>query len=303
MRFLILIGFLSFVSEALVMASSLARTTESQDVGAAIGICRGRVISVEAFRHPTNGGIFSRAKIQVLETLKGAFESQITVVQRGGMIEGEGEVSGLAAPLVVGDERVWFLAQRADGTLEIQRGAAGALPAAGGLSSVARMRRLRLVSRTAGATPTRVLVGEDFESVSGVQQANSGSPTGVTGLLLDNSDVPARFLAPDRGEPIPYWVDATALPAGVSQTQALTAVSQALAAWSAVTGIAFRFDGLTSFGMSAADVDISDEKLRIQLHDTFNEISPSSVLGVGGRAFTNVSSLLTAGGGGASQWR
>jgi len=298
MRFLILIGFLSFVSEALVMASSLARTTESQDVGAAIGICRGRVISVEAFRHPTNGGIFSRAKIQVLETLKGAFESQITVVQRGGMIEGEGEVSGLAAPLVVGDERVWFLAQRADGTLEIQRGAVGALPAAGGLSSVARMRRLRLVSRTAGATPTRALVGEDFESVSGVQQANSGSPTGVTGLLLDNSDVPARFLAPDRGEPIPYWVDATALPAGVSQTQALTTVSQALAAWSAVTGIAFRFDGLTSFGMSAADVDISDEKLRIQLHDTFNEISPSSVLGVGGRAFTNVSSLLTAGGGG-----
>ncbi len=298
MRSLILIGFLSFVSEALVMASSLARTTESQDMGAAIGICRGRVISVEAFRHPTNGGIFSRAKIQVLETLKGAFESQITVVQRGGMIEGAGEVSGLAAPLVVGDERVWFLAQRADGTLEIQRGSAGALPAAGGLSSVARMRRLRLVSRTAGATPTRALVGEDFESVSGVQQANSGSPTGVTGLLLDASNIPARFLAPDRGEPIPYWVDATALPAGVSQTQALTAVSQALAAWSAVTGIAFQFEGLTSFGMSAADVDVSDEKLRIQLHDTFNEISPSSVLGVGGRAFTNVSSLLTAGGGG-----
>jgi hypothetical protein len=298
MRTLLFIGLIGFAAEAFVSASSLTRTSENEDVSAATGICRGRVVSVEAFRHPLNGGIFSRAKIQVIEALKGTFQSQVTVIQRGGMIGGEGETNGLAAPLMVGDERIWFLTLRADGSLEVLRGAAGAPSAVRGLASVARMRRLRLVSKTAGATPTRALVGEDFGSISGVQQANSGSGTGITGLLSDTANIPARFLAPDRGEPIPYLVDAAVLPTGVSQTQALNAVSQALAAWSAVTGITFRFDGLASFGISAANVNVSDEKLRIQLHDSYNEISAGSVLGIGGRAFTNVSSIFTGGGGG-----
>ena len=117
-------------------ASSLKQTTESEAVRAAAGICRGRVVSVEAFRHPVHGGIFSRARIHVLEAVKGNFQTHVTVVQRGGEIGREGESSGLAARLVVGEERIWFLALRPDGTLGVHRGGAGALPAGDGLSSM-----------------------------------------------------------------------------------------------------------------------------------------------------------------------
>ena len=108
------------------MAASLRQTTESEEVRAAAGICRGRVVSVEAFRHPVHRGIFSRARIQVLEAVKGTFQSEVTVVQRGGTLGGEGESTGLAAPFIAGEERIWFLTYSPDGTLGVHRGAAGA---------------------------------------------------------------------------------------------------------------------------------------------------------------------------------
>lgn len=299
-RVSVLIGTLLFGSTLASIASSLVRTSETEDVRAATGICRGRVLSVEAFRHPVKGGIFTRARIRVVEALKGRFPAEITIVQRGGFIDGVGETEGREVPLRVGEERVWFLTQKEDGTLAISRGPAGAPSASGSLTSIARLRRLRLVSNSGLRATAPVIHGEDFAEVTGVQQANSGSGTGASGLLLSDG-FPGRFTAPDRGEPVPYLVDADFLPAGVTQAQALTAVSQALAAWTAVTGIQFQFEGVTSFGVSAANILTEDEKLRIQLHDQYGEISASSVLGIGGREVTDVSSTFAATGGGGGQ--
>ena len=39
---------------------------------------------------------------------------------------------------------------------------------------------------------------------------------------------------PDQGRPIEYLVDADALPAGITQTQALAAVADAFEAWATV---------------------------------------------------------------------
>jgi len=120
----------------------------------------------------------------------------------------------------------------------------------------------------------------------------SGPLSSVTGLLLDGNLLASRFLLPDRGEPIPYVVDADTLPAGMTLDQALGAVRQAFAAWAAVTSLKFTFEGLQSFQKSSAVMTNQDGKIRIQLHDAYHYLSPlngfgPNTLGVGGRfAFT-----------------
>ncbi|WP_395752024.1 matrixin family metalloprotease [Prosthecobacter sp.] len=289
-----------------LQASSLAPTSEQEDVKAALGICTGRITSLESFRHPLRGGIFTRVKISVTEAIKGRFPASITLIQRGGSLDGESESTGLAGAFAVGEERLFYVTKRADGSLELLRGFASAenigsaLPRHG-FASMLKLRRLRLLAAAAGTTQTAPVSGGDFSSQAGVQQANSGTPSSAVGLLVDGNNIPARLLAPDRGEQIGYLVDVQALPTGISQVQALNAVTQALAAWSAVTGISFRFDGLQDFGQSAASVSIDDERLRIQLHDLYGEISGATTLGVGGRATTNVSNDFTTTGGGGGQ--
>ncbi|MFO1514208.1 MAG: hypothetical protein U1F83_15055 [Verrucomicrobiota bacterium] len=95
--------------------------------------------------------------------------------------------------------------------------------------------------------------------------------------------VNTRFLQPDRGEPIPYLIDADALPAGITLAQATNAVQQALNAWTAVTSLKFKLEGIVSFGQAASTITTKDERLRIQLHDNYNVITTPNVLGIGGR--------------------
>lgn len=294
-------GLLVSSLSPLAQASSRVPRTEAQEVRAATGICLGRVERIESFRHPQRGGIFTRVTINVLEGLKGRFPAKITLVQRGGTVGDESEASGANTALRIGEERLFHLLRRADGSLEPLGGSAVAGRVTNAFASQQKLRRVRQLA--AAVQSAALITGEDFSTEAGVQQASSGGGGGATstGLLVDGSGIPNRFLAPDRGEPIGYLVDAEALPTGVTQAQALTAVSQALAAWSAVTGITFRYDGLQNFGMSAADVTTQDERLRIQLHDLYNEIPASSVLGIGGYASTNVSSDFTSTGGGGGQ--
>lgn len=285
----------------LLRASSLAPVSEETQVRAAHGICRARVDAIEAFRHPQRGGIFSRVHLTVLEAVKGRFPAQITFLQRGGVLaSGEGESSGAAAALQIGDERLFHLVRRADGTLELLRGAADAEKVTARFASQQRLRRVRQLA--AANASAELISGSDYGAETGTQQAASGGGGGnATGLLVDGGGIPARFIGPDRGEPIGYLVDVQALPAGISEAQALNAVSQALAAWSAVTGLTFRYDGLQNFGLAAPDVTTDDERLRIQLHDLFGEITGPTTLGIGGRSFTNVSSSFSATGGGGGQ--
>jgi hypothetical protein len=287
-------------------ASSLAPTSEQEDVKAALGICIGRITGLESFRHPQRGGICTRVKITVLEAIKGHFPAALTIIQRGGMIGGESESTGLTGTFAVGDLRLFYVTKRTDGSLELLRGFAGAenigsAPPRRGFASQLKLRRVRQLAAADTTTQSTPISGGDFSSQTGVQQANSGTPSNAVGLLADGNNIPARLLAPDRGETIGYLVDVQALPSGITQGQALTAVTQALAAWSAVTGINFRFDGLQNFGQSAAAVSIDDERLRLQLHNSYGEITGSTTLGIGGRATTNVSNTFANTGGGGGQ--
>lgn len=73
-------------------------------------------------------------------------------------------------------------------------------------------------------------------------------------------------------------MDADALPAGLTQAQALGAVSNAFRAWANVTSLRFAFAGVTSFGTAASNVATNDGRIRVQLHDLYGSIGGSTTL-------------------------
>jgi len=299
-----LIVFAVALHAPLALGSSLEPTTEAEDFAAAAGVCRARVVSVEAFRHPVRGGIFARVRFELLESIKGSFRKNFTIVQRGGMVDGQGESTGLGVDFRPGDEFLLHIGKRGDGTLSVLRGSNGAALLASETKAVAssaskKLARLRLLTRP----EIRAAVigsGEDFSGVQGMNTAASLGAVSSSGLLVDTNSIPSRFTAADRGEPIGYLVDAQTLPSGINQAVALQAVTNALAAWSAQTSLIFRFDGLQDFGMSAADVTTADGRIRISLHDSFGEIPSSSTLGIGGRSYVYSGGLGTTGGDGGA---
>ncbi len=306
------IGLQSFVSQA---TSFLPFTTDRQ-IQDASAIFRGSVMNLQSYAD-TNGLIFTRAVFQVEEVFKGKLPNMVDVVYRGGAVGNRGEMMGSSLQLQVGEDLLMFVARRSDGTLFAVRGEAGALTLpnsknatlprfAAGQNALAQLR-----TQVAGG----VLQGEDLsdqaassndlaapavESNVSPQVAPSSS---ATNLIVGTDGLGARFVVPDRGDAIPYLIDADHLPAGISQTQAVTAVQTALAAWTNVTSLRYRFAGIQSFGMAAPNVTNNDGYLRIQLHDHYNFIGSISntsgdVLGDGGHSWVvqNLPAGWTTGG-------
>lgn len=270
--------------------SSHRRTDLNDRVSAARAICRGEVLSVRSFRDPGHGRIYTRAVVRVLETCKGRFPDRVQLVHRGGVLGTEGEFDGHAPRLRVGEERLFFLSRRTDGTLVCANGGIDAIP----LHELSRSAGRAWVERVRASVLSQAEEGGDvtdqaatLESASVVSL--SAAPGGPNGLLVDDRGISARFLQPDRGGSIPYLVDADHLPAGLTVERALQAVDEAMAAWAEATSVSFEFAGLESFGMAAANVAEFDGILRLQLHDFYNYILGSSALGIGGRGyFSNV---------------
>ena len=144
----------------------------------------------------------------------------------------------------------------------------------------------------------RILHAEALDDPDSDANGSGGGPTS-SGFLEGSTGIPGRFTIPDQGRPIGYFVDADALPDGVTQAEALAAVRAAFAAWAEATDISFRFCGVQSFGVAATDVPVPDNPtIYVQLHDLHGAISSSSSLGIGGRnvVFSDYSS--NGGGGG-----
>lgn len=267
-------------------ALTIAPTPPDQRVQNAVAICHATVLGSESFRSSTDGGIYTRTWLRVNEAFKGKFPTTITVVHRGGRVGEEGEISSDAPKLKVGEERLFLLGQRVDGTLFVDNGASGApsLASAGltktASSTVTDPNALALLSAARTRYPSAS--GPDLTA----QGASLLAPMAVPGLATNAAGVSRRFTAGDRGEPIEYLVDADFLPNGVTQAQALTVVSNAFQAWANVTGLRFKFIGVTSFGVTAANVNTNDGRIRLQLHDQYGSIGGSSTLGVGGNSFS-----------------
>lgn len=264
---------------------TVAPATPDERVQNAIAICHATVLGAESFRSEADGGIYTRTWLRVNEAFKGKFPATITVIHRGGRVGDEGEVSSDAPKLKAGDERLFLLGQRADGTLFVDNGSSGA-PA---LARVGAVKTASVSVTDPNAVALLSAARTRYPSASGpdltAQAASLLVPLAVPGLSTNASGVSRRLTAGDRGEAIEYLVDADALPAGLTQAQALNAVSNAFRAWANVTSLRFTFAGITSFGVAVPNLSTNDGRIRLQLHDTYNYISGSSTLGIGGNSF------------------
>lgn len=266
-----------------------------ENSAAATAIFHGTVLKNQSYRNPADGVIYTRTTLRVDETFKGRCPGVITVVHRGGAVEGVGLLDDSAPRFQVGEERLLFVSRRADRTLfaaqgensarRLHRGKGGAL--VGEQADWMNTLRRRGNLRPAADSDVTDQAGDPALS-PGAVNAPSGDTGGVAtnGLLIASDGLPTRFPLPDRGEPIPYLVDATALPAGITLPQALNAVSNAMSAWARASSFRFAFAGTANFGNSADAITNNDGYFRIQLHDSYHVIAPGNVLGVGGSWFT-----------------
>lgn len=293
-----------------ILATSTRLVSLDESIHAATAICTGRVVGRTAFRNPSNGRIYTRTAIKVDEALSGIFPPQIAVTHRGGVLGGAGLVDSSAPRFALDEERIFFLGRRKDGSLFPHVGNAGALLLTRDTSrttkSVRRvysnenedlLRQIRLILRNTGQ------LGADLRAMDITGESIGDDLQNLRGLQTDASGISSRFISPDRAEAIEYLVDSDALPQGITQNEALTAVTTAFEAWSAVTTLKFSFVGLESFGQAAGNLDKQDGRIRIQLHDLYRDINEPSTLGVGGNDFLIASNFPNGGMGGSVDGR
>jgi Matrixin len=281
------------------LSLSLLPRTVDQQIDSSAAIFRGTVVSTAAFLD-SHGHIRTRIVFKVDEVFKGAVPNYVRLEQRGGVLGNRAEMSSFSPRFKAGEQRLVMVGRRSDGTLYSARGPASAWKL--GTTSVTDGNQTatlsegqdvlnQLRSRTAaGPLPGADVTGQaDSGSTEPVIQSGPipmGQPQSTaTNLMTELGGIPERFLQPDRGEPIPYWIDADYLPAGMTLTQAVTAVQTALAAWTNVTSLRYKLAGILSFGMGVCNMTITDGGLYIQLHDHYGCIEESSsgdILGVGG---------------------
>jgi len=236
-----------------------------------------RVASAEFYRGPHHK-IRTAYRLVLTAALKGDAPQVVEWNVAGGMMEGEFESSSLHPGWEPGEEYMIHLQRDDDGRWEPM-----SFRSMRNAGSPEERKALRdFIKR--GATGTMPRQIRSSRSVSA--DANSGIPgSRVTATgYFESSGVPNRFTTCDTGAAIPCIVDidATKLPAGVNAAGALQIVRNALGAWSAASSVKFTIETTTSFGVGADTISTQDGKLRIQLHDTYNRISSTGTLGIGG---------------------
>jgi hypothetical protein len=283
--FILLMGLLATFP---VWASSVLPATFEQQWQSARGVFRGTVLGRESFQD-TNGLIWTRTILRVDESFKGKFPALLQLLHRGGEANGLGMSDDSAPHLRIGEEYVLWVSRRADGTLFATDGGPGAvkLPRKHGAADASRDALLKK-ARDRRATDQEPAMDFSDQGAGSVSVSPSGDTSGssTNGLLTDSYGAPHRFIASDRGETIPYLVDAQFLPSGITLPQALNAVSNAFAAWASAASCRFVFAGTNNFGQPAINLNAGDGVIRVQLHDAYNYIPPGNILGVGGSYYS-----------------
>jgi len=294
---LVALGLVGVAPEA--TCSSALDANIEQQIEMADCIFRGTVVKLESFRDEADGGIYTRTVVQVADVLKGKLPAVIELVHFGGAIDGIGIANCAAPRFRVGEERLFFVHRRHDGTLGTIIGERSAIKlertpgtdlseapkfVAAHAELIARVRSIVGATGSTGVDLTEQPLSMSLEyDVKG--ESDADGTQSVTNFMTAPDGQPPRWVTQDRGEPIPYLVDMTFLPSGITSNQALAAVSNALAAWAAVTSLRFVFDGVENFGMPAELVQTNDGRLRIQLYSYTNYIAlryGPSYLGIGG---------------------
>jgi hypothetical protein len=273
--------------------ASLSLLVSIEEKAAAAGaVAIGEVLALEPYRDEASGAIWTRAAIRIVDPIKGKLPRELELRYPGGRLGNREDVNGYAPSLRPGEQRLFFFEREALGRPGLVAGAAGAqVLGADRRAVIAQARRAARGQPAAdfSAYPSTLSPDPAITEVA----ASGGGPPG----LLPVGGTPGRYLAPDRGEPIRYLVDAQALPAGIQLADALQAVADAFNAWAAVTSLKFEFEGLQNFGVAATSIDLDDGRIRVQLHNLFGGAS-ASVLGIGGSARQWVDYLPEGGWGG-----
>ncbi|MGC3958214.1 MAG: hypothetical protein QM813_09840 [Verrucomicrobiota bacterium] len=269
---------LSFAQLQTSSGSSLLPLSTGEQIENSDAVLRGKVVGINTARG-ADGLIYTRTSLRVDETLKGKLPAIVAVEHRGGQVGSEEEFYGLSPKLLGHGEYLLFVKRNAKGKLECTQGHASAVHLIVSTNSnTYESPGLEILTETRA-----IIAASSFDTVADVtDQAGEATilPQATAGML---GNVNTRFLQPDRGEPIPVLIDADVLPAGMTLAQATNAVIQALNAWVAVTSLKFKIESIGGFGQGADTIATPDEKLRIQLHDSYGRINTANVLGIGGR--------------------
>jgi hypothetical protein len=266
-----------------------ASETTAFDASKVVG--RFEVLSAEPFV-AQDGTIQTLVKLQLLEQFKGAeIPAVIEILTAGGIVGVKNDVRSDSISLVPGESYVLMLKEMAKGVWSAHPH--HAFRVRENHREVAKFFR----GRARGARPKLVPASESASDTTiGTDQGAAIVPGSVLGYNSAGGQ-PTRFTTCDSDEAIPYIVDIdpTKLPPGMTESIALEAVTEALAAWSNSSSLKFRYEGRQTFGVATSSITTPDRRLRIQLHDTYNAINSVGTLGIGGGGFSVSATSFTGG--------
>jgi Matrixin len=273
-----------------IQAGCLVPGTESAAFDASFAAGQFKVLSTEPFTAPDQT-IHTRVKLSLIERFKGKIPAQIEVISAGGQMGGLCDLRSDSISLEAGESYFLMLKKPTNDTWT-------AHPQHAFRTGNNQLElKTYFLNRARGARPAFVSKSSVQKTIkTGTDQSAAVVPGSVVGYSA-SAGSPTRFTTCDADEAIPYLVDIdpTKLPSFMTQAMALEAVSESLNAWSSSSSLKFRFEGLQSFGQASSSITTQDRKLRIQLHDGFNAIAASGILGIGGGGFLTSTTTFTGG--------
>jgi hypothetical protein len=262
---------------------------ENQVYDESRSVAEWQVIASEAIQ-AADQSIHTRLTLRLVEQFKGDAPATIEVTSPGGTVGRRSDFGSDSFFLKPGKSYVLMMSRDSEGNwIPLPQHA---------YRASANPRKVREYFRGHARGPRPALVPATAPE-TGSDQGPSGVPGSVvppTGYS-ETSGQPTRFTTCDGYNEIPYLIDIdpTKLPTGMNQAGAIAAVAEALNAWAGVSSLSFRYEGTQSFGNAASLINISDQRLRIQLHDNYNAINSSGTLGIGGGSFNSASATFSGG--------
>ena len=249
-----------------------------------------KVLAAEPYL-AADGAIRTKFSLELVENFKGVAPDHFEISTAGGEMGGRMDFRSDTLPLKAGKSYILHLSQDAAGAW-LARPFRAYRAAANDRDSRAYFRK-----QERGTRPKLIPISAPETGTS------QGNANGVPGSVVTSTGYsetggqPTRFTTCDGGDAIPYLIDIdpAKLPTGMTQAGAVAAVAEALQAWAGASSLRFRCEGTVAFGMAASSVNVSDKRLRIQLHDNYNAITTSGVLGIGGGSFQTASANFTGG--------
>ncbi len=288
-------------------ATTFAVGSDADMLAAADVVAVVEIDSVQAVPAPA-GGIDTLVQAHLLELLHGAAPPPVFFIREpGGALDGRRRTVIGAPALAPGERALVFLGELGDGTYAVADLAMGvyrvlstagqelAIRDFGGAVAVAvgrrraGLRRSREVRRLADLTASLAAGGSAEEPQV---QPLPDLPRQFSEAFTLLSSPPARWTEPDSGAPITY-----AVYAGATGLDAVGAVDEALAAWSAVDCADIQL--VRGAGAGAAPFNACDGRTQIVFGDPYNELTPprncSGIVGIGGYC-SSTSSTTEVGG-------